>query len=132
MFVAVGVEVQVKAPEEFVTPLVAKQKYIAVEAPFAVTEPFNVAVVAPMDVGSLVVAIGSPTAIVNASTLPIEVVGWLSVTVKVKLVAEAIAAGVPEITPVVVFKESPEGRVPDVNAQELYVPVPPVAARGVE
>ena len=132
MFVAVGVEVQVKAPEEFVTPLVAKQKYIAVEAPFAVTEPFKVAVVAPMDVGSLVVAIGSPTAIVNASTLPIEVVGWLSVTVKVKLVAEAIAAGVPEITPVVVFKESPEGRVPDVNAQELYVPVPPVAARGVE
>ena len=132
MFVAVGVEVQVKAPEEFVTPLVAKQKYIAVESPFAVTEPFNVAVVAPIDVGSLVVAIGSPTAIVNASTLPIEVVGWLSVTVKVKLVAEAIAAGVPEITPVVVFKESPEGRVPDVNAQELYVPVPPVAARGVE
>ena len=119
MFVAVGVEVQVKAPEEFVTPLVAKQKYIAVEAPFAVTEPFKVAVVAPMDVGSLVVAIGSPTAIVNASTLPTEVVGWLSVTVKVKLVAEAVAAGVPEITPVVVFKESPEGRVPAANAHEL-------------
>jgi len=83
----------------------------------------------------LVVAIGSPTAIVNARTLPNEVVGvgdWLSVTVKVKLVAEAIAAGVPEITPVVVFKESPDGKVPDVNAQELYVPVPPVAASGVE
>ena len=119
MFVAVGVELQVKAPEEFVTPLAAKQKYIAVESPFAVTEPFNVAVVAPIDVGSLVVAIGSPTAIVNASTLPTEVVGWLSVTVKVKLVAEAVAAGVPEITPVVVFKESPEGRVPAVNAHEL-------------
>ena len=93
MFVAVGVEVQVKAPEEFVTPLVAKQKYIAVEAPFAVTEPFNVAVVAPIDVGSLVVAIGSPTAIVNASTLLTEVVGWLSVTVEELRVAEGLEVG---------------------------------------
>jgi hypothetical protein len=119
VLVAVGVEAQVKAPEAFVTPLVARQKYIAVEAPFAVTEPFNVAVVAPMDVGSFVVAIGGPATIVSASTLPDEVVGWLSVTVKVKLVAEAVAAGVPEITPVAVFKESPDGKVPDVNAQEL-------------
>lgn len=44
----------------------------------------------------------------------------------------AVAVGVPEITPVVVFKESPDGKSPDVFAQELYVPVPPVAASDVE
>lgn len=114
VLVAAGVEVQVNAPEEFVTPLVAKQKYMAVDAPFAVTEPFNVAVVAPMEVGSFVVAIGGPAAIVNASTLSAEVVGWLSVTVKVKLVAEAVAAGVPEITPVEVLNVRPAGKVPEV------------------
>jgi len=118
VFVAVGVEVQVKAPEEFVTPLVAKQKYIAVEAPFAVTEPFNGAVVALMDVGSLVVAIGGPAAIVNVKFL-VAVTLSESVTLNVSAAAVTAAVGVPEITPVVVFRVSPAAKLPEVNAHEL-------------
>lgn len=73
--VAVGVEVQVKAPVDPTVILVAKQKEIVVDAPFATTEPLRVAVVAPMDVGSFVVAIGRPATIVNVRFFPADVVG---------------------------------------------------------
>ena len=49
---------------------------------------------------------------------------FLAVTVKVKLPA---VVGVPEMTPVLVFRLSPPGRLPDAFAQ-VMVP-PPVAAR---
>ena len=74
--------------------------------------------VAPIDVGSFVVAIGGPATIVSVRFLPTEVVGWLSVTVNVNAVDDVVAAGVPEITPVVVFRLNPEGSVPDVKAHE--------------
>ena len=39
--------------------------------------------------------------------------------------------GVPEITPVVVFKDNPAGRLPEARVQVVYVPLPPVAAKVV-
>jgi hypothetical protein len=43
--------------------------------------------------------------------------GVESVTVKTSPDAVPVAVGVPEMTPVVAFRESPKGRVPDVRAQ---------------
>jgi hypothetical protein len=48
------------------------------------------------------------------------------VTVKVRLVVP-MAVGVPEMTPVVLEKERPGGRVPLVDQDQVYGPVPPVA-----
>lgn len=125
---AVGFEIQVSAPEALVTPLVAKQNRIEVVAPLAVTDPFKVTEVAPIEVGSLVVATGGPAAIVKVKFL-LAVALTESVTLKVSGVADAVAVGVPEITPVVVLRVSPVGKLPDVRAQALYVPEPPVAVR---
>lgn len=52
-----------------------------------------------------------------------------SVTRIVKLEVP-LATGVPEITPVDAASVKPRGRAPDVSDQ-VYAPVPPVAARGV-
>ena len=91
---AVGFEAQVSAPDAFVAPEVAKQNVIAVLAPLALIDPFNVADVAPIDVASLVVALGAPAEIVNVSVF-VAVEFELSVTLKVKLVELAVAVGVP-------------------------------------
>ena len=55
---AVGVDVQVKAPDAFVPLLVARQKKIDAEEPFAVTEPLRVAPEVVMLVAAEVVALG--------------------------------------------------------------------------
>ena len=71
----VGVESQVNAPAASVAPLLERQKVIVVLAPFAITDPFNVAEVAPIEDGSFVVAAGGPATIVKVRFLPAEVVG---------------------------------------------------------
>ena len=98
---------------------VETQNVIVVLAPFAVMEPFNVALVAATDVAALVVAVGTPTFTVKVKVF---VAVWgvgvkLSVTEKVKLRAVAVSVGVPDITPVVVLKVKPAGKVPLVIAQ---------------
>ena len=55
-----------------------------------------------------------------------------SVTVNTRPVVVPGAVGVPEIAPVEGFKVAQEGRVPEVRAQWIYVPLPPVAARVLE
>ncbi len=82
-------------------------------------EPFNVALVAATDVASLVVAVATPGLTVKVKVL---VAVWgvgvkLSVTEKIKLRAVAVSVGVPDITPVVVLKVKPAGKVPLVIAQ---------------
>ena len=55
-----------------------------------------------------------------------------SVTVNVSDTGEAFAVvGVPEITPVAVFRDKPTGSVPEVLAN-VYGPTPPVAFNVVE
>ena|SRR5271163_1290476 len=54
-----------------------------------------------------------------------------SVTSKVTLVGPLVADAVPVIAPVVEFKESPLGSVPEVIDQ-VYEPVPDVAVRVCE
>jgi hypothetical protein len=52
---------------------------------------------------------------------------WESVTVTVKFEAPVkLPVGVPEITPVELFRVSPAGRLPAVTAHEYGV-IPPVA-----
>ena len=93
---AVGLDVQVNAPETFVAPEVAKQNVIAVLAPLALIDPFNVAEVAPIEVAAFVVAVGKPAAIVKVKVF-VAVVGWESVTLKVKLLETTDSVGVPVI-----------------------------------
>ena len=89
---------------------------MVVLAPFAVMEPFNVALVAATDVAAFVVAVGTPGFTVKVKVF---VADWdkESVTEKVKLRAVAVSEGVPDITPVVVLKVKPAGKVPLVCAQ---------------
>jgi hypothetical protein len=54
----------------------------------------------------------------------------VSVTLTVKLAVVALV-GVPEMTPVDEFSESPVGRDPDVRVHETYGVVPPLATRVV-
>jgi len=61
----------------------------------------------------------------------VALLGTASVTRTVKeLVASTV--GVPEITPVELFRVSPVGNVPTVTVQEPYGGVPPVAAKVTE
>jgi hypothetical protein len=114
---AVGFEAHVSAPAALTPPEFAKQKVIEVFAPFAATVPFRVADVAPIEEAFSVVAPGSPALIVKARVLSAEV-EVLSVTLKVKLVAEAVVVGVPLMTPVLVLSESPSGSEPEIRLQE--------------
>lgn len=95
------------------------------------TEPFSVAEVAAKLVASEVVTDGNPAAIEMLNCFATEVSGALSVTVK-EGVLIATVVGVPEITPVEVFKVKPAGKVPAEFAQDVYVPVPPVACKAKE
>ena len=72
----------------------------------------------------------------NASTVRLNVLelvcaGLLeSVTVTVKVVADTVAVGVPEISPEAVFKDNPEGKLGEIPNDKI--PVPPVAVTGVK
>jgi hypothetical protein len=59
----------------------------------------------------------------------VEVNVFESVTVNVSPEAVPTPVGVPVIVPVEAFNVSPDGNVPEVSAQWVYVPLPPVADR---
>lgn len=75
----VGVDAQVKAPVALTPPEVAKQKYIEVDAPLAVTVPFKVADEAATELAAFVVTVGKPALIVRVRVFD-DVVLALSVT----------------------------------------------------
>jgi hypothetical protein len=72
----------------------------------------------------------------NASTVRLNVLELVcagsleSVTVTVKVVADTVAVGVPEISPEAVFKDNPEGKLGEIPNDKI--PVPPVAVTGVK
>jgi hypothetical protein len=61
----------------------------------------------------------------------VEVNPFESVTVNVSPDVVSATVGVPVIAPDVVFNDSPDGKVPLASTQ-VYVPLPPVAARLAE
>ncbi len=141
MVEAVGVEAQVSAPPE-VELDVLKQKEIDVLAPFAVTEPFKVALVEPTDEAADVVAVGTkatnvyeplkvavpPGAVSTTSTAPIALAGVVTVTVVELTTVTDVPLVPPKVTPVVPVKfvpviviDVPPKYEPDVGDIELVV-----------
>ena len=102
--------------------------------PVAVTGVKGVAAVfwvSVVDATAWVVTSAGNASTVRLNVLELVCAGLLeSVTVTVKVVADRIAVGVPEISPEAVFNDRPTGRLGEIlNAR---FPVPPVAVTGVK